>query len=144
MTVHNKDSAPMHEVRYDVSLLSDDDVHLFNEGTHYKLYDKLGAHSLTANSVSGVYFAVWAPNAGEVHIIGDFNGWDHTAHALRPRGVTGIWEGFITGLSNGTVYKYYIVSSHNNYAVEKADPYAFHSEVPPKTASVVFDLDFNW
>jgi 1,4-alpha-glucan branching enzyme len=131
-------------VRYDVSLLSDDDLHLFNEGTHYKLYDKLGAHLLTADGASGVYFAVWAPNAHEVYVVGDFNSWDSTSHRLRCRGVSGVWEGFITGLGAEVVYKYSILSQYNGYTVEKADPFAFFSETPPKTASIVWDLRYRW
>jgi 1,4-alpha-glucan branching enzyme len=131
-------------VRYDVSLLSSDDLHLFNEGTHYRLYDKLGAHLLSVDGVSGVYFAVWAPNARHVSVIGNFNGWDHAAHPLRSRGVSGIWEGFITGLKEGAVYKYCIVSRINGYTVEKADPLAFFSETPPRTASIVRDLRYRW
>jgi 1,4-alpha-glucan branching enzyme len=144
MTLPKKDTASSHIIRYDLSLLSDDDLHLFNEGTHYKLYDKLGAHILKIDSNSGVYFAVWAPNAREVYITGDFNGWDHTTHPLRSRGVSGIWEGFIPGLTGGAMYKYYIVSQYNNYTVEKADPFSFYYETPPKTASIVHDLRYRW
>jgi 1,4-alpha-glucan branching enzyme len=150
MTSRKKGPPPLQEtptvnsVRYDVSLLTDDDLHLLNEGTHYRLYDKLGAHLLKVDGAAGVYFAVWAPNAREVYVIGDFNGWDRKRHPLHCRGVSGIWEGFITGLGEGTVYKYYIVSHHRGYAVEKADPLAFYCETPPKTASIVRDLRFRW
>ena len=131
-------------VRYDKSLLSDDDLYLFNEGSHYKLYEKLGAHPLTIDGTKGTYFAVWAPNAREVYVIGDFNGWDRTLHRLQHRGKSGIWEGFINGINTGSVYKYYIVSRYHNYTVEKADPFAFFSETPPKTASIVWDMDYRW
>jgi 1,4-alpha-glucan branching enzyme len=131
-------------VRYDVSLLSDDDLYLFNEGSHYKLYEKLGAHHLTVDGTKGTYFAVWAPNAREVYVIGDFNGWDRTRHRLQHRGKSGIWEGFINGINTVSVYKYYIVSRYHNYTVEKADPFAFFSETPPKTASIVWDMDYRW
>ena len=131
-------------VRDDKSLLSDDDLYLFNEGTHYKLYEKLGAHPLTVDGTQGTNFAVWAPNAREVYVIGDFNGWDRTRHPLQHRGKSGIWEGFINGIGAGSVYKYYIVSRYHNYTVEKADPFAFFSETPPKTASIVWDLDYRW
>jgi 1,4-alpha-glucan branching enzyme len=141
MTSHQNSITP---VRYDISLLSDDDLYLFNEGTHYKLYDKLGAHPLKVDGVSGVYFAVWAPNAREVYVIGDFNAWDHASHPLHSRGVSGIWEGFIAGLGEGALYKYFVVSQFNGYAVEKADPFAFFSETPPKTASIVRDLYHRW
>jgi 1,4-alpha-glucan branching enzyme len=131
-------------IRYDLTLLTPGDLYLFNEGTHYRLFDKLGAHPVTAGGVSGTYFAVWAPNAREVSVIGDFNGWDRARHRLRPRENSGIWEGFLTGVCAGALYKYFIVSQHNGYSVEKADPFAFFDEVPPKTASIVRDLDYDW
>jgi 1,4-alpha-glucan branching enzyme len=139
-----KNTSPAIAIRYDVSLLSDDDLHLFNEGTHYRLYDKMGAHVLKRGGADGVYFAVWAPNAKEVSVIGEFNGWEKGQYSLRPRGKSGIWEGFITGIGEGTLYKYHIVSNHNGYTVEKADPYAFYSETPPKTASIVRKLSYKW
>jgi 1,4-alpha-glucan branching enzyme len=135
---------PEPAVRYDVSLLSDDDLYLFNEGNHYKLYEKLGAHPLVIDNVAGAYFAVWAPNAREVYVTGDFNGWNKSSHPLRERGSSGIWEGFIGGISAGVVYKYYIVSHAQGYRVEKADPFAFYAETPPKTASIVRDLSYDW
>jgi 1,4-alpha-glucan branching enzyme len=141
MTSHQNKVGP---VRYDFSLLTDEDLYFFNEGSHYKLYDKLGAHPLKVNDFAGVYFAVWAPNAREVHVIGDFNGWNHASHPLRCRGISGIWEGFVPGLGEGTLYKYFIVSNVNGYSVGKADPFAFYSETPPKTASVVRDLRYRW
>jgi len=131
-------------VRYDVSTLSDDDLFLFNEGSHYRLYEKLGAHLLTVEGVKGTRFAVWAPNAREISVVGDFNNWDRSTHPLYPRGQSGIWEGFIPGVARDTVYKYYIVSHRNGYSVEKADPFAFCSETPPKTASVVWNIDYGW
>jgi 1,4-alpha-glucan branching enzyme len=134
----------MNTIRYDISLLTDEDLYLFNEGTHYRLYDNLGAHLVNKDDASGVYFAVWAPNAREVCVIGDFNNWERTSHPLRARGVSGIWEGFITGLGEGTLYKYYIVSHHGGYTVEKADPFAFSGEISPKTASIVRNLDYRW
>jgi 1,4-alpha-glucan branching enzyme len=131
-------------VHYDTSLLSDDDLYLFNEGSHYKLYEKLGAHPMTVNGTIGTYFAVWAPNARDVYVIGNFNGWDRTRHRLQPRGKSGIWEGFINGIGPGSIYKYYIVSRYHNYTVEKADPFAFYAETPPRTASIVQNLDYKW
>ncbi len=139
----DKTEEPVITVRYDVSLLTDDDLYLFNEGTHCRLYEKLGAYTMVADGVKGTYFAVWAPNAREVRVIGDFNGWDRNRHALRERGNSGIWEGFLTGITSGT-YKYYILSHHKKYTVDKADPFAFFNEVPPKTASVVRGLDYDW
>jgi 1,4-alpha-glucan branching enzyme len=126
------------------SLLHDDDLYLFNEGTHLRLYDKLGAHRLAVDGVWGASFAVWAPNARAVSVIGDFNGWDRGAHRLSARGVSGIWEGFIPGIEEGARYKYWIVSHHHDFAVDKADPFAFSAEVPPATASAVCDLRYAW
>jgi len=131
-------------VSYDLSLLSEEDLHLFNEGTHYRLYQKLGAHILNQEDRVGIYFAVWAPDAQKVFVIGDFNGWNRLSHPLRPKGSSGIWEGFIPGLGKGSVYKYYIVSRYQGYKVEKADPLAIFSEISPKTASIVWDLDYAW
>ncbi len=131
-------------VRHDVSLLSEHDVYLLREGTHYRLYEKLGAHPMTVDGVEGVLFAVWAPNARRVAVKGDFNGWNAHTHPLAVRlDSSGIWEGFVPGLGNGTVYKYHLVS-HDGYEVEKGDPFAFRWEVPPRTASVVWDLDYQW
>jgi 1,4-alpha-glucan branching enzyme len=127
-----------------VSLLTDDDLHLFNEGSHFRLYEKLGAHLVADEGMEGAYFAVWAPDAEEVCVVGDFNGWDNATHPLRPKGVSGIWEGFIPGVAKGANYKYHINSRYDNYRVEKADPFAFCSEVPPKTASIIWDLDYAW
>src|SRR5438132_2972976 len=131
-------------VRYEPSLLTDHDLYLFNEGTHYRLYDKLGAHCLSHEGVEGTYFAVWAPDAERVTVIGDFNGWNKTSHALRPRGNSGIWQGFIPGIGKGSIYKYHLESRYHMYWVDKADPYALMDEAPPKTASVVWDLDYEW
>jgi len=122
------------------SLLSDWDFHLFNEGTHHRLWDKLGAH-VTAE---GVIFGVWAPNATRVSVIGDFNGWDVNAHPLELREASGIWEGFVPSLGKGAHYKYHIVSKYHGYRVDKADPFGVHHETPPNTASVVWDLEYEW
>jgi 1,4-alpha-glucan branching enzyme len=126
------------------SRLTEDDLYLFNEGTNYRIYEKLGAHPLTVNGQPGTYFAVWAPDAREVSIIGDFNGWDRAAHQLQPRGQSGIWEGFIPGVGRGTLYKYHIVSRYRGLRREKADPLATYNEIPPKTASIVWDLEYDW
>jgi 1,4-alpha-glucan branching enzyme len=142
--VSSKGMANAQSVRYNMTMLSDDDLFLFNEGAHYRLYDKLGAHLLTVDGVKGTYFAVWAPNAKQVSVIGEFNGWDKSSHPLRPKGQSGIWEGFIPGVAKGTLYKYYLISHRRGYRVEKADPFAFYDETPPKTASVVWDLDYSW
>jgi 1,4-alpha-glucan branching enzyme len=132
------------KVRYNISLLSEDDLYLFNEGSHFRLYDKLGAHQLEAEGQAGAYFAVWAPDARQVTVMGDFNGWHKSSHPLSPRAQSGIWEGFIPGVSRGACYKYHIRSQHQDYQVDKADSFGFHFEGPPRTASIVWDLDYSW
>jgi len=127
-----------------MTLFSKDDLYLFNEGTHFHLYEKLGAHRMTVDGNEGMYFAVWAPDARHVSVVGDFNRWDKGSHPLRPRGRSGIWEGFIPGVGKGALYKYHIVSRYKGYRVDKTDPFAFYDEVSPKTASVVWDLDYGW
>jgi 1,4-alpha-glucan branching enzyme len=131
-------------VKHEVSLLTKEDIYLFNEGSHYRLYQKLGAHPMNVDGVDGTYFAVWAPNAEQVFVIGDFNGWNKGSHPLRPKGSSGIWEGFIPGMQQWAVYKYHIVSRHNGYRVDKADPVGFHHERPPRTGSIVTNLDYSW
>ena len=131
-------------VHYDVSLLTDDDIFLFNEGSHFRLYEKLGSHPLDREGVEGTYFAVWAPDAEKVYVMGDFNDWDKSSHALQPRAQSGIWEGFIPGVTRGASYKYRINSRFLGYQADKADPFAIRCEVPPNTASVVWDLDYTW
>ncbi len=131
-------------VNHTVSLITADDLYLFNEGNHFRLYEKLGAHPIIYQGQAGVYFAVWAPNAQQVSVIGDFNGWNRHSHILKPRESSGIWEGFIPELKTGTVYKYFIRSHHLNYQVEKADPFGFYHEIPPKTASIVNALNYEW
>ena len=126
-------------------LLTDQDIYLFREGTHVRAYEKLGAHPISAprgaGGDQGTHFGVWAPNAAAVSVVGDFNGWNPSSHFLEPRrDSSGIWEGFISGVRPGAVYKYHIVSRHAGYSVDKADPFAFFAEVPPRTASVVWDL----
>jgi 1,4-alpha-glucan branching enzyme len=127
-----------------IGLLSSDDLYLFNQGRHYRLYNKLGAHLVNTDSGEGVVFAVWAPNARKVSVIGDFNGWDINSHPLEQRGNSGVWEGFIPGVRKGSLYKYHIESNYNDYKVDKADPFAFYAENPPGTASIVWNLDYNW
>ena len=127
-----------------ITLLSASDLHYFNEGTHSRLYEKLGAHPLTVDAIRGTYFAVWAPNAAQVYVMGDFNGWCKDSHPLQPRGQSGIWEGFIAEVGAGAVYKYHIRSQHGGYRVDKADPYGFCHETPPRTASTVCELWYDW
>ncbi len=124
----------------EISRLTEQDVYLFNEGTHSRLYEKMGAHLREG----GTSFAVWAPDAEQVSVIGDFNGWERGRHPLAPHGQSGIWEGFIPGIGKGQIYKYHITSRRPGYRVDKADPFAFFCEVPPKTASVVWGLDYGW
>ena len=131
-------------VHYDVSLLTDDDIYLFNEGSHFRLHEKLGSQLFTREGVEGTYFAVWAPDAEEVFVIGDFNGWDKRTHPLRPQKKSGIWEGFIPGVEKGSNYKYHVRSRYHGYKVDKADPFSFLFEVPPKTGSMVWDLAYTW
>lgn len=129
---------------YEMSLLTEDDLYLFNEGSHFRLYEKLGSHALAVDGVEGTYFAVWAPDAEEVFVMGKFNAWDKLSHPLRPKGQSGIWEGFVPGVGKGTLYKYHIISRYNGYRVDKTDPFSLFNEVPPKTASIVWDLDYDW
>ncbi|HEX6502934.1 MAG TPA: 1,4-alpha-glucan branching protein GlgB [Terriglobales bacterium] len=130
--------------RHDFSLLTENDLYLFNEGSHYRIYDKMGAHLVEANGERGASFAIWAPAARTVHVMGDFNGWNKKTHALHPRGSSGIWEGFIPGLHKGALYKFHIDSHHHGYEVDKADPIGLFHEKPPRTASVLWDLDYQW
>ncbi|HZQ67534.1 MAG TPA: 1,4-alpha-glucan branching protein GlgB [Terriglobales bacterium] len=127
-----------------VSLLTGQDLHLFNEGTHYRMYDKLGAHVIGSGEVRGTYFAVWAPSAREVSVIGSFNRWDPQAHPLRPKESSGIWEGFVPGIDEGQLYKFHIRSQHHGHVADKADPFGFCHEKPPRTASVVCNIDYQW
>ncbi|MFN8006857.1 MAG: 1,4-alpha-glucan branching protein GlgB [Terriglobia bacterium] len=120
-------------------VLTDFDLHLMGEGTHFKKYEKLGGHLHTIQGVSGVHFAVWAPNAARVSVIGDFNHWDGRRHPMRVRGNSGLWEIFIPGLEEGCIYKFEIKSRWNNSLTIKADPYGAYFEKPPKTASIVHD-----
>jgi 1,4-alpha-glucan branching enzyme len=126
------------------SLLTEEDLYLFHEGSHFHIQTKLGAHLALREGATGVQFGVWAPNASSVSVIGDFNSWDGAANPLVPRGTGGVWEGFVHGIGAGAVYKYRIVSRARGYTVDKADPYGFFHEVPPRTASVVAELDFPW
>jgi len=132
-------------MRYDVTLLTDQDIYLFKEGNHFNLYNKLGSHTLTGDDVEGTYFAVWAPNAERVSVMGNFNQWGNESHPLKVReDASGIWEGLIPGVYKGESYKYHLVSKYNSYRVDKGDPYAFRWECPPKTASMVWDLQYLW
>ncbi|HLI46440.1 MAG TPA: 1,4-alpha-glucan branching protein GlgB, partial [Geobacterales bacterium] len=125
------------------SLFTDFDIYLFKEGRHYRLYEKFGAHLLELEGKLGCYFAVWAPNAKRVAVIGDFNGWNPNKHMLFKRNDgSGIWEGFIEEARLGDRYKYRIVSDY--YQADKADPFAIYSEKPPNTASIIWSLEYQW
>ncbi|OOG66810.1 1,4-alpha-glucan branching protein GlgB [Flavobacterium sp. A45] len=127
------------------SLFTDFDIDLFKAGKHFRLYEKLGAHLIEVDGVKGVYFAVWAPSARTVSVVGDFNYWIQGEHSLQVRwDSSGIWEGFIPGIEKGTTYKYKIQSNNGGIITEKADPFAFYCEKPPHTASVIWDLDYKW
>ncbi|POY36189.1 1,4-alpha-glucan branching enzyme [Flavobacterium alvei] len=127
------------------SLFTDFDIDLFKAGKHFRLYEKLGAHLIEVDGVKGVYFAVWAPSARSVSVVGDFNYWIQGDHLLQVRwDSSGIWEGFIPGIEKGTTYKYKIQSNNGGIITEKADPFALYCEHPPHTASVVWDLDHKW
>jgi 1,4-alpha-glucan branching enzyme len=126
-------------------VLTEFDLHLLAEGTHYRNYERLGAHLQTHRGFRGVHFAVWAPNAERVSVVGNFNHWDGRRHPMGNRGATGVWELFIPDLSAGEVYKYEVKSRHHGYLVQKSDPYGFAAELRPKTASVVWDVrQFCW
>ena len=126
------------------SLFTDFDIDLFKGGKHYKLYEKLGSHFIEFEGVTGTYFAVWAPSAKSVAVVGDFNFWNGEEHQLNVRwDSSGIWEGFIPEVKTGSIYKYRI-ESNNGITTEKADPFARFCEHPPKTASVIWDASYNW
>jgi 1,4-alpha-glucan branching enzyme len=125
-------------------LLTDFELHLYSEGTHFESYRSLGAHIAVVDGVSGVRFAVWAPNAEVVSVVGDFNEWDVRRHPMRMRSL-GVWEIFLPGLGQGAKYKYFVRSRLNGYQQLKTDPYSFYCETPPKTASLVWDIgSYGW
>jgi 1,4-alpha-glucan branching enzyme len=121
------------------------DVYLFKEGKHCRLYEKMGSHLTTLDGLDGVQFGVWAPSAKSVSVIGGFNGWRPGAHQLNLHDDgSGIWEGFLPGVAKGSLYKYHVQSKYGGYSVDKGDPFANFWEVPPRTASIVWDLGHNW
>lgn len=127
------------------SLFTEFDINLFKAGKHFRLYEKFGSHPVTVDGIDGTYFAVWAPSAKQVSVIGDFNYWIEGEHQLNVRwDESGIWEGFIPLVGKGTTYKYKIQSHHNDIKTEKADPYARRCEHPPSTASIVWDDNYKW
>ncbi len=127
------------------SFFTDFDIDLFKAGKHFKLYEKLGAHLTEVNGIKGVYFAVWAPSASSVAVVGDFNFWVQANHQLNVRwDGSGIWEGFIPNVAKGSSYKYKIQSNNGGIITEKADPFALYCEHPPRTASIIWDLNYDW
>ena len=133
-----------HWLRMESPFLTDYDLHLLAEGTHYRNYEKLGAHLTRLNDEPGTRFAVWAPNAESVSVIGDFNGWYRESHPMQSSDA-GVWECFIAGVGQGALYKFHIASRVDGYRVDKADPYAYASEIRPQTASKVWDLSgYGW
>jgi len=141
-----KERAPLkNHVVQPMSLFTEYDIHLFREGNHFDLHEKFGSHPIALGGVEGTYFAVWAPNAEFVSVVGDFNRWDSISHPLIVReDGSGIWEGFIADVRKGSIYKYHIRSKYSLYEVNKGDPFAFCWESPPKTASMVWDLQYAW
>jgi len=127
------------------TLLTKDDLYLFNEGSHVYLHDKLGARLATGpDGEPGAQFAVWAPDAERIAVMGDFNGWSKESDLLKPRASSGIWEGFVPGAKRGQHYKFHVYSRYHMYHADKADPFALYAEVPPETGSILWDLDYEW
>ena len=124
-------------------VISDLDLHLFGEGKHEQIYNKLGAHVTKVGTVKGVSFAVWAPHASGVSVVGDFNNWDGRIHQMRMLGSSGVWELFIPDLTAGKLYKFEI-HTPRNLSFLKADPYAQHTEVPPDTSSIVYQSTYKF
>lgn len=144
ITDHTQNTFTVYDPYCFLPVLTDFDLHLFNEGNHHKIFEKLGAHIKTINGISGTLFAVWAPCAKRVSIIGGFNQWDGRRHQMRSLGSSGIWEIFIPGICKGDLYKFEIKTAKGEIYV-KSDPYAFYSELRPETASIVYDLEgYEW
>ena len=139
-----KQDAPVFKAVEVYTRFTEFDIALFKSGKHYRLYEKLGSHVVEHNGIVGTYFAVWAPNARFVAVIGNFNGWNRGSHALLVRwDGSGIWEGFIPNVGDGETYKYFI-SSSTGEDLEKSDPFALRWEVAPHTASIVADTFYEW
>ncbi len=125
-------------------LVNDGDLYFLQEGTHMRLADALGAHLLWKDDQHGANFALWAPRAKSISVIGDFNGWIGKANPMKPKGVSGVWEAFIPGVSHGSHYKYLVESDLGNYQVEKSDPLGAFHDCSPSTESIVWNLDYQW
>jgi len=144
ITGHEGEKWESHDPYSFTPLISELDLYLYGQGTHYQIYDKLGANTITVDGVKGVHFAVWAPNARCISVVGDFNGWNGQRHPMRCMGASGVWELFIPGLANYDRYKYEI-KSHTGAFFSKADPYARFAEHRPNTASMVYDIGgYEW
>jgi 1,4-alpha-glucan branching enzyme len=142
---HGGEAREIHDPYSFPPLLSDYDLYLIGEGTHYKNYERLGAHVREVNGIRGLGFAVWAPNAKRVSVVGDFNAWDGRRHPMRVRGATGVWELFIPDLDEGELYKFEIKSQLHGLLTIKADPYGLYFERTPKTAAIVYDIGkYEW
>ena len=145
ITLHNDSTYETQDPYRFLPVLGEMDLYLYGEGNHLNIYDKLGAHLITHQGVDGVSFAVWAPNATRVSVVGNFNDWDGRRHKMRPRGSSGIWELFIPGLTEWDIYKYELTDSQGHLLPLKADPFSFVSEVRPKTGSLVYDQHaYKW
>lgn len=140
VTYKSGETHTMHDPYAFSPMLTDYDLYLLGEGTHWRSYERLGAHLRTVDGVSGVNFAVWAPNAESVSVVGDFNFWDRRNHAMRKHIPSGVWEMFIPDIKDGAHYKF-SVKFRGGHVVEKCDPYGFAAEVPPRTANIVTNLD---
>jgi len=127
-----------------MGLLTEQDLYLFNQGRNYRAYEKMGCHLASVDGQPGAYFGVWAPNAHGVTVMGSFNDWNKDSHPLYAQESSGIWEGFIPRVPKGALYKFHIVSRHHGHVVDKADPFGFCHEKPPRTGSIVWDLDYQW
>jgi 1,4-alpha-glucan branching enzyme len=136
--------APLASQEQSSTVLTPYDLHLFNEGQHTRLFEKFGAHLVEMDGRRGTHFAVWAPNAERVSLVGEFNGWNPDATPMNAQASSGVWEAFVPDLGQGAVYKFHIRSRYHMYTVDKADPFALHNEIPPRTASIVWDLAYEW
>ncbi|MGI6776744.1 MAG: 1,4-alpha-glucan branching protein GlgB [Acetivibrionales bacterium] len=144
ITVYGQDTYSIYDPYCFLPCISDYDLYLFNEGSHHKIYEKLGSHICQIGGISGVLFAVWAPCAKRVSVVGSFNQWDGRIHQMRCIGNSGVWEIFIPGLQPGVLYKYEIKTPTGELYI-KSDPYAFYSELRPNTASIVYDINsYQW
>jgi 1,4-alpha-glucan branching enzyme len=144
MSASTKFAEPSHNLDSFPPFLTEYDLYLFGKGDHHKIYEKMGAHLRTTEGIKGVNFAVWAPDAKKVNVVGDFNGWDGKENPMRNRGNSGVWEVFIPHLGKGELYKYEIITKHNQTLL-KADPYAIFCQTRPKTASIVWNIDsYRW